>query len=204
MSVFEPDSQPSNVPASGRWLRNLLVALAAVVLSTGLFFGVRLQNSSVSLGALAAAAVPLEQAQANDRPSLVEFYADWCTSCRAMAPMMANLRQRYGEQVNFVMLNVDNTKWLPEVSHYQIDGIPHFLFLSAQNQLLASAIGEQPRSVMDQNLQALSLSQPELLGAQRPVGQTSALQFPKLRTPEAAAAQLQIDQTSPKAHGPSL
>jgi hypothetical protein len=45
-----------------------------------------------------------------------------------MAPDVGVLKKQYGESVNFVMLNIDNTKWLPEILNYRVDGIPHFVF----------------------------------------------------------------------------
>ncbi|MBD2099919.1 thioredoxin domain-containing protein [Leptolyngbya sp. FACHB-261] len=200
-----PSSDPTvstDSATTGRWLRNFLVALAVVVLSASLFWGVRLQGSRTSLNTMAETGVPIEVAQTNPLPTLVEFYADWCTSCQAMAPMMADLRQRYAEQINFVMLNVDNSKWLPEVSRYQVDGIPHFVFLDAANQELASAIGEQPRLVMERNLQALAMAQPQLPEVQRPAGQTSTFQSPTSGSPE--VSRVKVDQTSPRAHGNGL
>lgn len=136
-------------------LRNLLIALVAIVLSASVFFGLRTQTPTGALTALAESAVPLEVALSNDKPTLIEFYANWCTVCQAMAADVSELETQYADRVNFVMLNVDNTKWLPEMLHYQVDGIPHFVFLTAQSQSIANTIGEQPYAIMADNLEAL-------------------------------------------------
>ena len=136
-------------------LRNLVMVLVAVLLSTAIFLGLQTGTNTGSLAALAETAVPLENALSNGHPTLMEFYADWCTSCQAMAPDMAELKEEYGDRINFVMLNVDNSKWLPEMLHYRVDGIPHFVFLNSEGETLASTLGEQPRTIMAANLDAL-------------------------------------------------
>ena len=77
-----------------------------------------------------------------------------------MAPNMQALKEDYGKRVNFVMLNVDNTKWLPEMLNYRVDGIPHFEFLSAEGAEKGAAIGEIPRLILAENLDALVKHQP--------------------------------------------
>jgi thioredoxin-like negative regulator of GroEL len=133
-------------------LQNIIVALVAVLLAVALFFGQRSQLGGASLGAQAAAATPIETALTNKQPTLMEFYADWCTSCQAMAPGLAKLKKDYMGKVNFAMLNVDNTKWLPEIEKYRVDGIPHFVFFDRQGQALGEVIGEQPTSIMGSTL----------------------------------------------------
>ena len=108
----------SNQLSVGKRLRNLLVVMVAIALSVALFLGVKSQTKEVSLTALDEKSTPLEVALSNNKPTLMEFYANWCTVCQAMAPDIAQLEQQYADKVNFVMLNVDNTKWLPEMLKY--------------------------------------------------------------------------------------
>lgn len=153
--------QPETTEGSlGKRVRNLLVALVAIALSTTVFLATQTQTATASLASLAESATPLDIAVTNSKPSLVEFYANWCTSCQAMAGDMAELKDEYGDRVNFVMLNVDNSKWLPEVLQYRVDGIPHFVFMDAEGGAIASTIGEQPKAVLAANLDALATEAP--------------------------------------------
>jgi thiol:disulfide interchange protein len=141
-------------------LRNLLVAIAAIILTIALFFGFQAQQSSTSLDAVAAAASPIDEALANDKPTMIEFYADWCTSCQSMAADNLSLEKEYGDRLNFVMLNIDNTKWLPEVTKYRVDGIPRFIFLDRTNKAIGDTTGAIPRAIMATNIEAAIADQP--------------------------------------------
>ena len=167
-------------PSLAAKVRNFLVVGIAVILSVLVVMGVRTQTPVASLETLAAESMPLEAALANGKPSLMEFYANWCTSCQAMASDMAALRNSYGDDVNFVMLNVDNNKWLPEMLHYRVDGIPHFVYLNAQGEPITAAIGEQPKTVIASNLDALMTG--AALPYQQGTGQTSNLDEPTTRS----------------------
>lgn len=170
--------------------RNFAIAIVAIILSTAIFLGLRTETAPGLLDAMVAEAIPLEVALTNNRPTLMEFYANWCTSCQSMAPELETLKAQYGEQVNFVMLNVDNSKWLPEILSYRVDGIPHFVFLNQQGDAIAQAIGEQPRSVMEANLVALVGG--SALPYAQATGQTSAFSAP--------VAPPKKSQTDPRSH----
>lgn len=182
---------PDNLDSPATKIRNLIIALAAVILSVTVFWGLRTQASTTSLPSLAASAVPYEIAQTNGKPSLVEFYANWCTTCQAMAGDMADLKGIYGDQVNFVMLNVDNNKWLPEMLEYRVDGIPHFVYLSEDNQPITTAIGEQPKAILAENLDALVANQP--LPHRQTFGEASGL--------DSAPPRQIVIHDDPRAHG---
>ena len=141
-------------------IRNIVIALVAIVLSIALVIGSQTTVNSESLESQAKQSIPLETAVNNGKPSLVEFYANWCTSCQAMASDLGRLKQEYQQDVNFVMLNVDNSKWLPEVLNYEVDGIPHFVFLDRQGSAIGATIGEQTFNIFQENLQALITNSP--------------------------------------------
>ncbi len=161
----------SGMTALSARIRNTLIAIAAVTISVAIFLGLQTDTPSFSLEAQAEEATPLEVALSNNQPTLLEFYANWCTSCQAMAKDIGELKQTYSDRVNFVMLNVDNDKWLPEMLQYDVGSIPHFAFLDQTGTAIASVIGEQPKVVLDQNLQALAEN--ETLPYQRKEGQRS-------------------------------
>ena len=113
----------------------------------------------------------------NGNPTLMEFYANWCGSCQAMAPDIAKLEKQYDKSVNFVMLNVDNTKWLPEILQYRVDGIPHFVFSDSKAKAIAQTVGKQPYDIMNSNLEALIANGP-LPYAQSNKGEVSTFAAP--------------------------
>ena len=185
--VNSPDKPESNF---GARVRNFLIAIVAIALSVALILGLRSETTIASLTQLGESSTPLEVAISNGKPSIVEFYADWCTVCQKMAPDIAELEKQYADKVNFVMLNVDNTKWLPEMLKYRVDGIPHFVFLSNNGETIAQAIGDQPRLVMASNLEALATN------SSLPYAQASG-QVSKFSAPVAPAP----SQDDPRSHG---
>jgi thiol:disulfide interchange protein len=169
-------------------VRNLLIAIAAIIFTAALFFGFQTQNSGASLAAVAKAATPLESALANNHPTVVEFYADWCTSCQSMAADNMALQRQYGSDVNFVMLNVDNNKWLPEITRFKVDGIPHFVFMDSKNMVVGNAIGVVPHTVMAENITAM------MAGTELPHNRLESDHISPFTGP------LPADATQPKSH----
>jgi thioredoxin 1 len=72
--------------------------------------------------------------------SLVDFYADWCGPCRALAPTIATLAETYSDRVTVVKVNVDQH---PELAQkYSIQGIPAVLIFK-DGQVLNRLVGLQ-------------------------------------------------------------
>lgn len=193
MTGNSPDTPPTDTTNATMAIRfrNFIIAVVAIVLSTAIFMGLKTETAPGLLSAMAEDAVPYEQALTNGKPTFMEFYANWCTSCQAMASDLEDLKHQYSDRVNFVMLNVDNSKWLPEILNYQVDGIPHFVFLDDKGNAIAQAIGEQPRSILDSNL--VALAEGSTLPYAQASGQTSAFSAP--------VTSKNTNQTDPRSHG---
>ncbi|KAI9166107.1 hypothetical protein LWI28_026325 [Acer negundo] len=149
------------------------VALFSTLGAVGFFIFTRL-DLGVSLKDLSAAALPYEEALGNGKPTVVEFYADWCEVCRELAPDVYKVEQQYKNRVNFVMLNVDNTRWEQELDEFGVEGIPHFAFLDREGNEEGNVVGRLPRKYLLENVDALARGEASVPHA-RVVGQyTSA------------------------------
>ncbi|KAJ0040599.1 hypothetical protein Pint_28175 [Pistacia integerrima] len=73
---------------------NKRVAIASTLGALGFFLFTRL-DFGVSLKDLTAIALPYEEALSNGKPTVLEFYADWCEVCRELAPEVYKVEQQY-------------------------------------------------------------------------------------------------------------
>ena len=58
----------------------------------------------------------------SSKPVLVDFWAQWCTPCRMLAPTVEAVAQQYNETATVVKLNVDDNP--STAQRYGIKGIP--------------------------------------------------------------------------------
>ncbi len=104
---------------------------------------------------MAQEAIPLDVAIATQKPTLIEFYADWCSVCQSMAPTMQALEQQYGGDINFVMLNVDEAQWLPQMDQYDVTGVPQFTLLDQQHSQVKTLVGRIPQLILAEEFEQL-------------------------------------------------
>jgi len=112
------------------------------------------------LDLMAQRSPPLPAALESGVPTLVEFYAPWCVSCRESAPAMLRFEKLFGERVNFVVLNGEDPANAQLVRLFGVDGIPHLAFIGGNRKLQGTLIGAIPEVVVEQSLRALVEGRP--------------------------------------------
>lgn len=58
----------------------------------------------------------------SEKPVLVDFYADWCAPCRAMKPILEDLKAQMGDDLSIYKIDVDKNQMIAE--RYAIRSIP--------------------------------------------------------------------------------
>jgi len=187
----------SPAPAAGPGPRErlILLTIAAVLAGAVLWLRGGLQPQA-PLEALARRSPELSVALANGRPTIVEFYADWCEACRSMAPALEAVESRQRERLNVVLLNVDNPRWQPEIDRYEVNGIPHLELFNSSGAAVGRSIGARSRAELTSLATALIDDQP--LPVLAGVGATSDLD-PAL-APASATASATASQAGPRSH----
>jgi thioredoxin 1 len=79
-------------------------------------------------------------------PAIVDFWAEWCAPCRAIAPIIADLAASYGGQVKVVKMNVDENPNTP--ARYGVRAIPTILAFKG-GVVVEQITGARPKSAFE-------------------------------------------------------
>tara|TARA_Y100001968_G_scaffold87923_1_gene78957 strand:+ start:9451 stop:10020 length:570 start_codon:yes stop_codon:yes gene_type:complete len=146
--------------------RIILTSISFLLIIT-LFFVKAGFNKGAPLEELVRNSITPNEALSNEKATVLEFYADWCESCKSMAPNMIIAEKKYSDLVNVVMLNVDNPTSQDFIETYDVKGIPQLNFLDNSGNLKGTEIGFRTADQIDkffsgllddQKLSELSLS----------------------------------------------
>lgn len=75
----------------------------------------------------------------NEKPTVIDFNATWCVPCEIMKPIFEKMAVEFGDEYNFVSIDVDEN---PELAKkYGIQNIPAFIFLDEDGEEVDRTIG---------------------------------------------------------------
>lgn len=109
------------------------------------------------------------------KPTVVNFWATWCSPCTSEMPHFEEAYAEYGDEVQFIMVNVgdsyddaykfvENKGYTFPVYHdttysasiaYGVSSIPMTLFINADGELVKSQIGMMNKSTLVGNIEKI-------------------------------------------------
>lgn len=117
-------------------------------------------NPLTILHALAASSPTPEVVAASNRPTVMEFFADWCGVCREGAAGLSELEARYGPDVNFVVVDASDEANAAIVDQWAVDGIPRLVLLDRKGEVLTNFIGKVPKEIIAEDIDAMLAGEP--------------------------------------------
>jgi thioredoxin 1 len=85
----------------------------------------------------------------SDKPVIVDFWAEWCGPCHAVAPVLDKIVEERPDEVKLVKINIDEEHGLS--MRYGVMSIPTMI-LFRDGEPAAAAVGAQPKSMLERSL----------------------------------------------------
>ena len=87
-----------------------------------------------------------------DKLVLVDLYATWCAPCKALAPVLEELADKYADKIKVVKVNVDEEESI--AAKFGIASIPMVIFFK-NGQTAASFVGLRSASEIEKMIEKL-------------------------------------------------
>ncbi len=88
----------------------------------------------------------------SDKPTIIDFWAEWCAPCRAISPIIKQLAEDYDGKLKVVKMNIDENPKTP--GKYGVRAIP--MVLAFQNgQVVEQLQGARPKAAFEEMVQKL-------------------------------------------------
>ena len=127
----------------------------SICLVISLFFLRNGFKENIMLDQLAKNSLSPEIALLNGKPTVFEFYADWCEACKEMAPDMIDAKKQNANKIDIVLLNVDNSRWIDLIEKYDVNGIPKMTFFDSNGEFKGFSLGVRKYNELNEIFLAL-------------------------------------------------
>ena len=87
-----------------------------------------------------------------DKPILLDFYADWCGPCRMVAPVFDALADKYDGKAKICKVNVDEQKQLAMT--HRVMSIPTVIFMK-NGEVVDKVTGALPQAAFEEKINGL-------------------------------------------------
>ena len=142
-------------PLLNKNLKAIVVLFIAFIIISLILFRNLFFQSTYLLKSFGELSVDPEIAFKNNKPTFLEFYAEWCEVCKEMAPKVSALKDEYEQDINFVFLNVDNQKWDNYIRKFDVNGIPQVNLFDKKGNLKSTFIGKQEENTLKNSIDQL-------------------------------------------------
>ena len=85
----------------------------------------------------------------SDKPVLVDFWAEWCGPCHAVAPVLDRIVEERGEELKLVKVNIDEEQEI--AMRFGIVSIPTIMIFK-EGEPAGIAVGAQPKGAIERSL----------------------------------------------------
>lgn len=120
----------------------MLVLAGAVAAGIGAAAALYLRPGPAPVAAQAAGADAVQLALRAGKPTVAEFGANACASCREMKPVLAALRREHGDRIAVVEVDLIAQKELGYIQRYRIQLMPTQIFFDAQGRETGRHMGK--------------------------------------------------------------